>query len=435
MGQLNVMLGDLSAMIDQVGGQMRETIREVEKSSSQLIAELDATFGDRLDTVLRDLDAKELRAMEDALALVEQTQRSIEAIERGAAEVAITTLFEADILAYDSLKNLPCIKKTPRLVYATDTLFRVWNDDIPRLTSLKNKKQTEIITLRGNFLNRETPKVSASILGSDTIFELEVVGGALPNQYSILLSDELIVKLSSTNNSVQNVAINSSIKNCEKDGEWTEQTLLLTILPPIKYVLHASITPKFEEPRIGSRRFTFGETGSSKCNDNYPVGDTYSVGPSPTVLDWRLNITSQNCGSGVTSQVPSGAFGVKVSGKIRGCGRDCFLGVCNCKGRGWLAFNIDIRHKDYFPTSKPTNNFTTSVVQSSYEFSYLNTIPSDNKNLFCDYSVRIKVNEGPNEEIFILTNELPNDGGFRSRVNASSCDVSVDAPDSFLARN
>lgn len=70
IGEIGTPLDDLASDAKELTEDMRSIVENIEASSSQLLAEMDATFGERLDDTLKDMDNKERQLFADAQATV-----------------------------------------------------------------------------------------------------------------------------------------------------------------------------------------------------------------------------------------------------------------------------------------------------------------------------------------------------------------------------
>src|SRR5690606_6442633 len=74
LAEIKELVGQLGSLVSQVGGEMKSVVLTAQGSASQLIAELDATFAGRYDTLIRDLTDQEARLVEDSLAVVDHLE-------------------------------------------------------------------------------------------------------------------------------------------------------------------------------------------------------------------------------------------------------------------------------------------------------------------------------------------------------------------------
>lgn len=444
MQELNAMLTELSAMIDQAGGEVKSIIQQTQTTASQLLAEMDYTLGERAERTIDQLEGAEKRMVEDAQALTAQMKRSADLINAGLLESAKESLWESDILAYNALYSLPCRDKIPRLVYAKPRKMRIWADPGEpggQEFADRGASQELAIPVRGNFLKivNERPPVVTARVGTDGAPRPAAVGAINQNGFTVGLGDETVQELQSIRRPTR-LYIDASMMKClAEDDEYSEERsgVDVEVLPPLTYSVATSITPVVMVPSAGTKTMSFFERGSNKCNDNYRADRLWSVGPPATVTDWRISVTSANGGSHVIRTSRSGPYTVSVEARVRGAGRDCFAGFCNCKGRGWLGYTLAIDYETMVETPLRQMDFASTAVQPAYVFSYpLTEFPARHEKKACRYYSRIAINEGDQQTIVELTDTNPvvdtSYGPISSRVS-SECQVTIDMPPQAVA--
>ncbi len=433
MSELKELLGQVSTLVDQVGGEMRSVVLETESSISNLLNEMDVIFGDRLDVTIDKLDGLELRMAEDAQSLVAMTAQSVSRLNEGALETARIGFNESNILAYDALYNLPCRSKVPRLVYASPFSFRIWGDeDKPAGDDVDSDelKREIYITVRGNYLNYQSPSATVRVGTSGSPIQATVISSK-SNEFVVSLPSETIRELQGIQYPTK-LILESNIATCKEDSDSDTPDAKMveadvTVLPSISYTVATTTKPTAKLPAFGSKTFSLVRNGNNRCDDNTAVDKIWNVGPTEEPVDWTLS-TNNRCKSYVVSVQKSGRFSVKVDARVGGCGRDCFLGVCNCKGSGKLSYNLRVRYKD--KVLKKLDEFTRvkDKAQTQYSFPYPYNFPPGYSALTCEYYTRILVKEGGSEKVIELTRADPNNGAYISRHNKNTCDVTVEIP-------
>jgi hypothetical protein len=436
LGELNNMITQLSNLVGQVGGETRSAILGMQTSASQLLSEANQALGDKLDKTLADLDQKELRIAEDAQAIAQQMKIAVDQINAGALDTAERTLFEADILAWNTSYSLPCRDKPARLVYPAVRKMRIWREESSPASPADGLPGGAelLIPVRGNFLALGKPGVSVRIGASSTVHPAEI-RGLNQNELTVVVPAAAVKELQAIKRPSR-LFIAASLPVCKIKGEQTSVVaeIGVDVLPPLTYALATSVTPVGTMPSVGQKVFSFYERGSDSCNDRYRADRIYSVGPPAQVTDWKVSINNQNGNSYLIRSVGSGPYSVLVEAMIGGNGRDCFLGICNCKGRGWLGYNLSVNYRTQVETALKSEVFTSVKTQSSYVFDYpAVNFPAGFVKGRCNYNSRLVVHEGDTEHVLEASQTNPNVSGgpgnmvtLATRVDASSCQVTAD---------
>jgi hypothetical protein len=376
---------------------------------SQVLAELDETFKNRTDQIFDRLDESEKKMIRDAVYMVERTQTAMTALAVQADATAQRALYEANIAAYDAQFNLPCRDRVPRLVFSDPWRLRIWPDaalpgENPAGTPGAGQELT--FRLRGNYLAYGPAKVT-------------VAGEAATHQ--MLNPNEMLVTVPPTvvsrwqkNQGPENVVIAAELSQCigKKRVKPINSGVAVTVLPPLRYSVAARIEPRASLPTLKHSNFSFDD-GSNDCSANYHRAMNFPVGPPARVVDWSIAVHSANCGSSVVSSSRAGNYAVFVDAHIQGCGRDCFLGICNCKGRGWLAYSLGVNSKYYEWKDLPVSEQTRQSAGASQEvFNYLNPLPTDYEDIQCRFYVRAAVDDGTGggTKIYELTEDKGAEG-------------------------
>ena len=428
VGELRALVSDIGTVISNTSGEVNRLLQQTQQTASQLLAEMDQAYKDRLDQTFDQVNATEKRVFADAKALIEQSRRALLEVEKGAADAAKVALYEANITGYDAVRNLPCQDRSPRLVYADPQRVRVWADSTLPAESVERSGsgRTLAFRLRGNYLAFGSPVVKANGV------EARLLGSPNPNELLVAIPDSEVARLQKLTET-EPLVLEATIPRCPNalDKAPVVQSVSATILPPLRYLVTARISPRAELPTYFNQPYSFYDT-SNDCRIDADRTRTYSVGPTPRPVDWTLSITSSNCGSFAAGPSKSGAYSVVVPAKLKGCGRDCFLGICNCKGRGWLGYTLNVRAKDYLTSALPESTKTSQRVQASYVFTYDHEIPSDRQKLSCDYYVRVAIQDGSNRRVVELagSNAPTTVEGIRADVDPNTCRVTVEVPES-----
>lgn len=412
IAQLRLLVSDLANLAQTVGGETRATIVQLEGSTAQLAAEMDERFKNRLNESVDRLEGLERRMVQGAVTVINQTTAAANQLRAGAEQSAFATLQEANISSYEALSELPCNVKerVPRLVYTTPRSFRIWADEA-RTIELK---------ARGNFIDS---------FGSvrTTVNGVPADAKATRNDLVVILPDTEVRKLQQIK-SPTTLLIEARMAGCQ--GTQVVDKQVVTVLPPLRYAVAVRTSPVIQVPIQGQQNFSFEDTGG--CDSDYRVDRRFPVGPpAKAVKHWVSNV-SANCGSAINSRFIEGEYGVTVQGQVKGCGKDCFMGVCNCRGRGWLKYDLHVTTEQYAPRDLPVYEDKNTVVQASYTFRYPFTIPTG-QQLKCRYYGRVQIDDGGQVRIAEFTEESGPVDGITHQADGT-CDVSITVPSTLKLR-
>ena len=408
----------LSDLVDTTSGDIKSVVIQTQQSAEQLEADMAKRFKDDLGAAVKDLDTQRQHIALEAAASMASMQAAIDQAKAAADDTALAAMQDASITTYDALWDLPCRQRLPRAVYATPRSIRVWADANSPGEGPNKQKLSFII--RGNYVSAfGTPTVT--IQGQQ-----QIVTGTNRNELYIDLSADTVSSLLNLQQSEQMV-IKTSLAKC--DGNRIESDVNVMVKPAIKYQISGRIAPTVVIPYSGSKNYSYSRTGD--CTSNFSDDQDWPADPGTTVTDCNVSITSANCGSGVSAVKPSGSA-CFVGAQIHGCGKDCFLGICNCKGRGWLRYNIGILFGGMRPQPLAAYDIPPVIngSQLSYVFPYAPGLPADRDTTqtTCDYYLRIAEQQGGATQIVELTNNTPTPAGYKVDFNNDDCSISLTVP-------
>jgi hypothetical protein len=415
---LRDIIHDLSNLVDTTSGDLKSVIIQTQASAEQLAADLEKRFQNQLGNTVRALGNVEQQIALDAYNATNSMRAGIDQARAAADETALTVMQGADIATYNALFDLPCRERIPRAVYITPRSVRVWGD--PGAPSEGPNKQTMQFIVRGNYLDA-FGQPQASVNGKPVS-----VDGSNRRELYISFTPEIVDSLLQLSQATQ-VVVKTSLALCEA-GQREASDVALLVKPPINYLISGRIVPTVQIPYRSTKNYSFYEDGG--CDSNYRVDKSYPVDPGTTVTECSVGVTTANCGSNVSSAIPSGSICV-VSGKIVGCGRDCIplTGICNCRGRGWLGYNVSIDYEGMRSQILQTYEFppVTHGGATSYVFQYQPGLPEDRDSTqtICDYYLRIIVQEGGQNKVVELTSGTPPPVGFQVTRDINTCAVSL----------
>ena len=448
MAELKEIIGQLSTLAETVSGETKSVIQQAQASSSQLLAEIDHTLGKRQDRLVSDLNEAERRMVNDAKLLIENTKRAAAQVQAGAFQNARETLHESDIVAYNALHDIPCADKAPRLVYAKPSQFRVWKNSALAVDPEAGKpndgsgtplpRREAYISVRGNYLAYGTPTVTARVgSGEHRPAQIQSLNH---NGFVAIVGPETMADLEAIQRPTP-LEIRASVPRCPKaKGGPVETGVNVTVLPPLTYDVATIIRPRADLPVFGSQTFAYSQMGSDRCDDRKPIDETYSVGPPALVTDWRIHVNSLGGNSQINRVDRAGPNSVRVQATLQGKGRRCFMGVCDCRGRGWVNYGLLVNYKDYKAADLLASTLAREVAQNkfSYFFPYPHQFPPDMRNLACRYYSRVRISEGEQSAEVELTETIPSVNTPYGMVNSvfdrATCGVTVELPQPLLSK-
>src|SRR5208283_179597 len=136
---LQTALDGLDNTIKSAGGEVKSAGDSLQANAQNVIADINATLGSKLNLTFDKLDKQEQQLVADAQLLTKQINVATNSVINNAGAQARFAIAEADITAYNTSYSLPCRDQTPRFVYAQPAEIRV-GADRPE------------IKIRGNFL-------------------------------------------------------------------------------------------------------------------------------------------------------------------------------------------------------------------------------------------------------------------------------------------
>lgn len=257
--QLRLLVSDLANLAQTVGGEARATIIQAEGSTSQLMAELDARFKDRLETSIDSLEGLEKRMIQDAVLVITHTAAAANQLRAGAEETALITLKEANIASYEALSEVPnnVKERIPRLVYTLPRSFRIWADQTSPGGQASSGRTVEL-KIRGNFIDSfGSPNTLVNNISAQAV--------STRNDLVVTVPEEEVRRLQQIQ-SPTSVLVEAKLRGCR--GSVVTDKQIITVLPPLKYSVAVQIKPKVDVPIRGQQQFHFEEIGG--CDSDYP---------------------------------------------------------------------------------------------------------------------------------------------------------------------
>lgn len=420
-------LDDLDAQLDKASADLRSVGESFEKNARGVLADIDERLGDKLEYTLDRLEGQEQRLFESAQALAYQAQKAAEQIAAGAGEEARRTLFEGDIVAYNTSYNLPCRSHRPRLVYAQPAELVVGRD-------------RPEVTLRGNYLNYG-PRPDVRVAG-----RMARVIARTQEQITVEIPDAVLAGADRERSVPVSVKTGEVLRELTWFGlrcSETEraalraQSLPVVLKPRDQVKVTAQLTPQVGTPERRTFNFSFSEDTGNSCSDRTRNHDrTWCV---PDGQGWRLetfggpSVSSRNCGSRISETRQVGDKCVFVGGRVRGCGYQNLVFGRACNGRGWLRYTMSIqavRIQD--ATDGPAERFESAseddAEQRNFLFTYGGTIADGHEITGWSYEADVVIWEAGRKRRIVVSDVNPNVEGVVSRVDETGrLDVDVSA--------
>lgn len=417
-GGLSRAIDDFKTALAQAGDEARSLGNSLQANAQNVLADLNNALKDRMNQAITALELQERRLAEDAEALTRQLTQATQALTRQAGDEARRSIVEADILAYNTMYSLPCRDNRPRIVAAFPSQVVV-------------AQAEPILTLRGNFLDQgATLTATVGEHRAEIIERLATsIRVRLPDDMApVELDEPRTVSVRVTGLETRDRTLWFGLICRERQVDAPEMSAALTMMPQVTHSVRATLrTTHLVEREVAEPRPRFSRTGSDRCDDNFPVVETYTV-TTPGAVRTRadVRVQSANCGSGLQSMNPSGPNSVVVSGRVQGCGanRGPFNTWLGCKGRGWLSYDITLvaTVRDRVAAGEKSFEIQPSVADRSWSFPFA---PGGMEPNF-EYEVTVTRHQGRAElGRWTISGANPNAGPLTSRVADGSLSVQL----------
>jgi hypothetical protein len=148
--------------------------------------------------------------------------------------------------------------------------------------------------------------------------------------------------------------------------------------------------------------------------------------PNFEIQSHTINITSANCGSRIVSEAPdpNDKKCMMVQENVQGCGEDNILGIKNCRGRGWL--NYDVLMNGSIPSTREIlHQEFQGALTGSVPFGHVFELQQPLDNVTWRY--RVIVSQGDNQ-LALLTEQNSSSDLFRSTMSGGYLRVDLVRP-------
>ena len=442
IGLLNGAIDSLAEKLKNLTNDLISVGHQLQASAHAVVDHLMEQLGDKLERTEDLLQGLERQLFQDASKLVYQLNAAAEQLSSSTAERALITMYEADILAYNTTQNLPCQAKVGRLVYAKSLNPR-------QPLSLRLGFDANELIVLGNWLDLgERPQVS--LAGKRCHYPGDA--GADPTQHCMVKgysAEQLVIGFPDrfiadpTNPQGESVEVRATTQLCKprallrgKLSSNGERSAFIRVVPRKQYTVYTRIwaTAKVRSQAIWNwqQPFYYREEncdGYARHDRTYrlPNSVDYELAENPFA---QLTITSgPNCNSGVDGVRREGNSAVKVEAHVGGCGTSWLV---NCNGRGWLGYVLNMRYFTWPMTSLQPLEYFEANVTTPYQkqFDYTVPLPSPVRYLSWHYYVRVVVTQGGQTQTVELSedDELAEGFGITTSQNESTGAVTVNIP-------
>ncbi|WP_095991164.1 hypothetical protein [Cystobacter fuscus] len=392
---------DFKSSLETVGGEVRGVGNSLQANAQNVISDIDRVFGRNVNLTFDRMDAQQRALYRDAQALTRQVRDATTALATKTGDELRRTIAEADISAYNISYSLPCRTQTPRIVYVATPRLRLGRD-------------TPEITIRGNFL--DWPAASEVTVDGTPARVIARSAGEL----RVAVPDAIVGAITAE----RSVALRVPAENrkrkiflfCSTTKERLELQASATLVPRRQVSISAWIKPTtlVAETRKQLHNYDSGKSGD--CDINTDVSQQVCAAEGWQVSDiTHFAETGKNCGSNAGPPNVSGARCVHVPARLRGCGYRKYLGVKECKGRGWLSWDMSVGLTRDVRQDAQLQSFTVNAEgQSSWSFHYK---PSENlRGPTWSYGARVQVAEGNKIEVYEVSQAQENAGPVSARL-------------------
>jgi hypothetical protein len=414
-------LQGLQRAIGTAGAEVRSSAEQMQANAQNVITDIDARFGKRLDQSVNAIHGIELQFIEDAVLMTEKINSATNDIVRNAGKEARHTIQDTDILAYNAVYSLPCRTKTARVLCQTPELIRVGVDPSE-------------VTLHGNFLDLgASPSVAVDGHNAELIARAST-------QMVIRVPDSVLSGISSAR------SISVQVRNLT--SEWTMPllcwltsfdstakepvSLAVMIHPPLAITIDAKIGGQYT--RQATQAFSFHhEDSDGDCGANRPSDKTWCLPAGWRVTQMGIRRNSANCNSSIASPTASGDRCAFVGARVAGCGYDNLVVARNCKGRGWVDYDVTLNGESDDVAPIPERKFSDGSptgIKTSFLLQYDNPEMYPRAEWTYQVEIAVKVGGKPIRTV-VVSNGAQNHDGVRSRILNGALSLEINS-DTFL---
>jgi hypothetical protein len=181
---------------------------------------------------------------------------------------------------------------------------------------------------------------------------------------------------------------------------------------PILYALQGNVTALSAE--VSSKEFIQHFESTAGCSDRTsPIRRVCA--PNFMIQSHNITIVSANCGSRIVSEAldPADNKCLIVQESVQGCGEDNILGIKNCRGRGWLNYDVTVAGSAPNSTEVLHQNFNGTLSKDNpFGKVFDLALPAENVR----WQYRVIISQGTNQ-LAVLTDQTSSSDLFRSSMS------------------
>lgn len=410
-------LKSFNLTIATAGNEIRSTGVSLSQNAGNLLSDIDTKYANRMSETIGSLSKLERQTVDDAIVLTKQMQDATVLLAATTGEETRRAIAEADITAYNASYSLPCRDWIPRVLYVTPNELRP-SGDIPT------------IKIRGNFLDLgKEPDVTIGDLPARIVARSR-------NELQIELPQKLILDTDRTKAVRISMPLEQQLNSrfllwCPSRLEKMDhpQTTSIILRPNIQFNISGSISGTQGSYIYQDLPVQHFERSDNNCDASYDVNQQFCV-PEGWQVDkvrhWE--IASANCNSSVASPQVAGGNCMTVPAHVGGCGYNNYYLAKDCRGRGWVNYNIGLRAKKGSRDPIEKWDFKQSSIVP-FQKTFVYNHPRSIENLDSPewkYDVKVEVKEGSKSPYTIMASNVnPNPENVITRISGGVLSVEI----------
>lgn len=416
-------LQGLQNVLTSATGDVQAVGNSLEANGHPLLADADARYKDNLDLTYEKLNKEQREIWNAATALTDRVHLATQQLTAQALDSAKVTMWEGDIVAYDTIKELMCRTRDSRALYVSS-----FSAVTP--LALRLGLDPPAVRVRGNFLNFRDPR--ATIDGVPASVKALSV-----NEVDLEIPEVVLTTIQTGGAKPVTVAITPT--SCQprwfrrsKYFRATPQSVALLVKPPVTADIDAAIEPTGEVPTPAWWPADFYRSDEN-CDAHYRVDQVFTLPPDPDFklinepYPWRINVTTANCGSGIEPIQRRGDNAILVPGHLDGCGYGPWP-IKDCHGRGWLGYHVEMHYNGFVRQLLPVERWSNTTTYGDFDVKYAQQIPNGTRRVRWNYVVRVTLHEGPTSHVVTLTNDVQNSEGIETHFDEGAGRLHIKVP-------
>lgn len=432
---LNDAINQLQGLLESASADAMAVGESLEGNAHGVLADLQG----KLNYQISQLHKEDQLLVNNAQELIKEMNIAATQLALKATDDAKLSMYNADILAYETSQGIPCQPHLGRLLYGTTGvdghLFKfIYGIDDPEIRVYGNWLQLQkapVVTVHSDENKTETPTQIESI--NDQYFLVKLPDSILSSTQQ---PDHLFITTTPAE-CIPHALGRSSISDLQKT------TVVMDLVPRDIFDVEVDISPTAE---VGADTWDWGQSfylyrndcsGSERADRDYCLPDAVE---SQFVADnpWSVVKTTANCGSDIDRINSDGpidnATCMTVHAFVQGCGTSWF--GLNCNGHGWLGYNLSMHYLQYARqalNSKHADLVVTAPNHTAGPVTYDIPVPSHSRNLEWHWKATVMIKHGaddPHPTPVFLSDDVPNDvaDGVYSSFDESTGTLTITLP-------